>query len=217
MQTDTAAVALGWYGALFVTGFLARVLLHRRRTGSFGVPGVSGPPGSIAWWTGALAPTALILCLAAPVTQLADLAAPITALDTTPLHLVGIPLAVAGLTLVVLAQQAMGTSWRAGVDPDQHTDLITHGPFRYVRNPIYTAILTGVTGVTLLAPNPIAVTGLLVLITAFQLQVRGIEEPHLRRAHGARYRHYTRRTGRFLPRIGRDRSGPSARPSPGSQ
>src|SRR6266545_6792015 len=108
-----AGAALGWYRALFVTGFLARVILHRRRTGSFGVPGVSGPPGSIAWWTGALAGTALTLCLAAPTTQLTGLTAPIPALDNTPLRLVGAALAVAGLILVVTAQHSMGTSWRA--------------------------------------------------------------------------------------------------------
>jgi hypothetical protein len=41
------------------------------------------------------------------------------------------------------------------------------------------------------------------LVAAVQLQVRAVEEPHLRATHGDAYAAYAARTGRFVPRIGR--------------
>lgn len=46
----------------------------------------------------------------------------------------GLGLAVIGLALVLAAQQAMGDSWRIGVDPSERTGLVTTGAFATVRN-----------------------------------------------------------------------------------
>jgi protein-S-isoprenylcysteine O-methyltransferase Ste14 len=102
-----------------------------------------------------------------------------------------------------LAQQAMGTSFRVGVDPSEVTALVTTGPFALVRNPVFTAMITAVAGFTLLAPNALAIAGLATLVAAIQLQVRIVEEPHLRRVHGVTYADYARRVGRLVPGFGR--------------
>lgn len=47
----------------------------------------------------------------------------------------------------------------------------------------------------------LGLAGVAELIGALELQVRWVEEPHLLRAHGATYRAYMRRTGRFVPRL----------------
>ncbi len=44
---------------------------------------------------------------------------------------------------------------------------------------------------------------LAVLVATMQYQVRRIEEPCLRRVHGAEYARYTTRVGRFVPGLGR--------------
>jgi protein-S-isoprenylcysteine O-methyltransferase Ste14 len=49
----------------------------------------------------------------------------------------------------------------------------------------------------------VAVLGFLALVVALELQVRIVEEPYLRQAHGATYDDYARRVGRFLPGVGR--------------
>jgi len=97
----------------------------------------------------------------------------------------------------------MGASWRIGVDETERTALITGGPFRLVRNPIFTAAVAVVAGVALAVPNLIAATGLAVALIGVQLQVRRIEEPYLLRAHGEDYRRYAGRVGRFVPGVGR--------------
>ena len=99
----------------------------------------------------------------------------------------------------------MGSSWRTTVDPEERLALVTDGPFRIVRNPVYTAVMVMVVGLALTVPNLIALIGLVAVIAGSELQVRLIEDPYLHRAHDSAYRHYTTRVGRFVPGIGRSR------------
>ena len=64
-------------------------------------------------------------------------------------------------------------------------------------------MLVTAVGLVLMVPNVIAVTGLVALIVALELQVRGAEEPYLARVHGPRYVQYACRVGRFVPVLGR--------------
>jgi protein-S-isoprenylcysteine O-methyltransferase Ste14 len=97
----------------------------------------------------------------------------------------------------------MGRSWRIGVDRDVRTDLVSRGPFRFVRNPIFTWMTFASAGLVLLAPNWISVASFVILLVALELQVRGVEEPYLLQMLGDAYRRYAAATGRFLPGIGR--------------
>jgi protein-S-isoprenylcysteine O-methyltransferase Ste14 len=99
----------------------------------------------------------------------------------------------------------LGDSWRIGVDESETTNLVRTGVFGWVRNPIFTAILTFALGVALVTPNVVAVIALALLFLSIELQVRLVEEPYLLGAHGDAYRGYTARVGRFLPGLGRIR------------
>ena len=54
-----------------------------------------------------------------------------------------------------------------------------------------------------MVPNVIAVVAAICLVVAIELQVRYVEEPHLRRLHSNVYDSYTARVGRFVPMVGR--------------
>jgi protein-S-isoprenylcysteine O-methyltransferase Ste14 len=110
-----------------------------------------------------------------------------------------------GFALTLTAQLAMGASWRIGVDRAEDTALVTCGVFARVRNPIYTGILLVLSGMLLLVPGAPAVAALGCTWLALQIQVRAVEEPHLARTHGDEYRAWARRTGRFVPGVGRMR------------
>jgi protein-S-isoprenylcysteine O-methyltransferase Ste14 len=92
-----------------------------------------------------------------------------------------------GLAGTLIAQLAMGDSWRVGVDESERTELVTSGPFAVVRNPIFAAMIPTSLGLTLLVPNVVALAAFLGLVTALELQVRFVEEPYLMRTHGERY------------------------------
>lgn len=97
----------------------------------------------------------------------------------------------------------MGDAWRGDADPEARTELVTTGPFRFVRNPVFTATAATAAGLALLVPNVLAFGMLVAFLSSLQIQVRRVEEPYLRRVHGAAYQRYAARTGRFLPRIRR--------------
>ena len=94
-------------------------------------------------------------------------------------------------------------AWRIGVRETERTALVAGGPFRWVRNPIYSSMLLVALGLALAAPNVLSALALVALLIALELQVRLVEEPYLTRVHGTSYRDYASRTGRFVPGWGR--------------
>lgn len=58
-------------------------------------------------------------------------------------------------------------------------------------------------GLALMVPSVVALVGFAALVVALELQVRLVEEPYLLEQHGEAYRAYARRTGRFVPGVGR--------------
>ena len=96
----------------------------------------------------------------------------------------------------------MGDSWRIGVDPTETTTLVRKGVFGFVRNPIFTAMLTFGLGIALVTPNVVAVVGFVLLVATIEIQVRVVEEPYLSTKHGDDYRDYLAGVGRFVPGIG---------------
>lgn len=109
--------------------------------------------------------------------------------------------AFAGLAIVVTAQTQMGRSLRMGFD-EERTELVTEGLFRWIRNPIYTGMLTSLVGLAAGVPSPWTVSFLLTAFLLFVLVTR-LEEAHLLRMHGDRYAAYAARVGRFVPNVGR--------------
>lgn len=182
-----------------------------RRTGSTGLHGVPAAAPPLEWLAGALLVVGLAMAAAAPLLALLDVLEPIAELDGAIGHAVGLALAVSGIVLTFGAQLAMGDAWRVGVDPEERTELVTDGPFKLVRNPIYSAMMPTFLGLALMVPSVLAIAGLLALATAIEMQVRLVEEPHLVRVHDDEYAAYAARVGRFLPGVGLLDSGSRGR------
>lgn len=197
-------VALVGYAVFLALAFGLRAILHYRRTGTTGFIGLGGRPGSIEWCAGLLFTVALLGGVAAPVAQLLGWIEPWDGGRFGALHAVGALVAAGGIGGTLWAQLAMGDSWRIGVDTGARTDLVVaSGPFRWVRNPIFSWMTLASAGLVLLSPNALAVVALVALLVALEIQVRAVEEPYLLRMHGDAYRRYAASTGRFVPGIGR--------------
>lgn len=201
-----AEAALVLYVVYMALAFGLRSYLMWRATGSTGFKGISGSLGSPEWLAGVLFVVAVVVGVAAPVLALTGTTEPVEALDAAALNWIGVALAVGGIALTLYAQLAMGESWRIGVDPSERTELVTSGPFAWVRNPIFSAMIPTGLGLALMVPNLPAIAGFVALVLALELQVRLVEEPYLLAQHGETYREYARRTGRFVPGVGRLRN-----------
>lgn len=207
LTSPVAALALALLALYGLLAFGVRVVVQLRRTGSTGFKGLSGAPGSAEWISGMLFAAAIALCVAGPILQLTAGLDQVKALEGGIGQALGASLAIVGILMTVLAQFAMGDAWRIGVDPSERTELVTGGPFSVVRNPIYAAMVPFFAGVALLSPNVLIVGGAGLLVVALELQTRLVEEPYLSKIHGEEYLAYAAQVGRFLPRIGRLRSG----------
>jgi protein-S-isoprenylcysteine O-methyltransferase Ste14 len=195
--------ALAGYLLFLTLAFGLRSLVHRSRTGTTGFVGLSADASPIEVAVGVLFGLALLAGLAAPVLQLAGVVAPWTGLDGVPVRMAAVALYVIGLAGTLWAQFAMGDAWRIGVRKTERTSLVARGPFRWVRNPIYSSMLVATVGLMLAVPNVVSALTLVALLVALELQVRWVEEPYLTRAHGPAYLTYAAGTGRFVPGWGR--------------
>lgn len=200
---SSAALAVILYVVYLAVAFGLRTAIQLRRTGASGFHGIGGRAGSAEWLAGAGFAVALLVGVAAPLLALSDVVEPVAVLDGDVGHAIGLALTIAGIAATLFAQMGMGDSWRIGVDQAERTALVTVGPFALVRNPIFSAMLPTGLGLVLLVPSSVALVGLFGLAVALELQVRVVEEPYLRRVHGAAYASYAARVGRFVPGLGR--------------
>jgi protein-S-isoprenylcysteine O-methyltransferase Ste14 len=197
-----AAAALVLYGLSLILTFGVRIAVQLRRTGSTGLHGLPPDAGPLDWVAGGMFIAGLSMGGMAPILTLLGILEPIPSLDGSVGNSIGALLAVVGIVLTFAAQLAMGDSWRIGVDPEERTELVTDGPFKLVRNPIYSAMLPTVFGLMLMVPSVLALAAFVTLFAGLELQVRSVEEPYLLRVHGAAYVEYTARVGRFVPGLG---------------
>jgi protein-S-isoprenylcysteine O-methyltransferase Ste14 len=196
-----AVLDLVLVGVWVVLVSFVRGAIQYRRTGSSPVL-LRDRPGSPQWWARFLSTLGVLLAIAAPLAELAGLP-PFAPLDQPPVRWGGVLLVFLGIAITIGSQAAMGLSWRADVDPGARTALVTTGPFRLVRNPVFSGSAVTVIGLAFVVPNVVSLLMLVAFLAGLEIQVRLVEEPYLLGVHGDAYRAYAARTGRFVPGLGR--------------
>ena len=123
-------------------------------------------------------------------------------LGTALFRVLGIALIGIGLPVLLdsfarFAIQGLGTP--APVFPTRH--LVVTGWYRYVRNPMYVAVVSLIIGQALLFGNlRLLVYGVAIWL-AFHLFVLVYEEPTLQGKFGAEYEEFCANVGRWIPRV----------------
>jgi protein-S-isoprenylcysteine O-methyltransferase Ste14 len=103
------------------------------------------------------------------------------------------------LLLTSVCWSRMGTHWRMAVSLKGEEELITDGPFRHVRHPIYALSMLLMICSAIVVPTVPMLVVAIVHLVLMQLKARN-EENHLLTVHGDAYRRYLARTGRFFPK-----------------
>ena len=133
---------------------------------------------------------------------------PTIALPQVAGFVVGLAGAVFALSCI-LTFALVGKGTPAPFDPPRR--LVTAGPYRYLRNPMYLGAGLALLGAALYYRS----LALLAYVAAFMLVahvfVVSYEEPTLRRLFGSAYKVYCARTGRWLPRKARGSTPPQPR------
>ena len=110
----------------------------------------------------------------------------------------GVPTALAGLALFEWMFRHLGLNVTSTSVPRRNAELITSGPYRWIRHPMYTAVFILVVAATLLTANLVVAFGGAGTFALLAARSR-LEEKRLLEKFGAAYRTYQQRTGRFLP------------------
>jgi protein-S-isoprenylcysteine O-methyltransferase Ste14 len=117
----------------------------------------------------------------------------------------GVALITAGGTVVIWGFVRFATEGVGVPVPVEPTSrqLTVGGPYRYVRNPLYLAIVVVVTGQALLLSRPVLLIYAAVFLAAFAAFVHWYEEPSLARRFGAQYEAYRKQVPAWWPRLRR--------------
>jgi len=121
---------------------------------------------------------------------------------THGLELAAVPLAAASIALIAFAagaHQVRIALWHQ--DADAPEQLVTWGPYRWVRHPFYAAFLLALAAAAALCPHPGTLAAWIYGLIALDLTAAREERRFRASRFGAAYAAYMRATGRFWPRL----------------
>lgn len=116
-----------------------------------------------------------------------------------PLRLAGLLPGVAGLGLFVCSHRALGRNFFGTLDLADRHALVTHGPYRHVRHPMYAAMFLSAAGYPLVSANAVVALVHPAALVWMARRRMAQEEAMLAAHFGAAYAAWAARTGRVWP------------------
>ena len=119
---------------------------------------------------------------------------------TTLVYSSGLALAIFGAALAILSRMLLGRNWSATVELKREHVLITAGPYRLVRHPIYTGLLLLFLGNAVMVGDWRGLLAVAIVLASFWRKLR-LEERWLTEHFGEPYRLYQARTKALIPAV----------------
>jgi len=113
----------------------------------------------------------------------------------------GVGIAIAGFGLLQWAQVTLASNWSDTPRMMKAQTLITSGPYRYIRHPIYTAFILILGSTLLISANwliGLCWLGMTILEVISRI---GFEESLMLEYFGDQYHEYMKKTGRVFPKL----------------
>lgn len=117
---------------------------------------------------------------------------------STAIMVAGLAVEAMGLALAILARRHLGRNWSGEISIKVDHRLIRSGPYKKLRHPIYTGLLTMYAGTAVVTGTWLAVAGFVVAALAYVRKIR-LEEANLRVAFGAEYEAYRGESWALVP------------------
>ncbi len=180
--------------AMVLVAFVVVRFVYRRQRGERSAV----RPGRERWLTrgmtvGVAAPA--LLWLGSPLLGFAQLPVP------EALGWIGYALALLGVGVLAWAHATLGANFSPWLELRGDHALVTGGPYRWVRHPIYSSGLLLVLGTGLISGNLLVLLCPAAALTTLLLVRLPDEEAMLAREFGDEYTAWAAQTGRLLPRL----------------
>jgi len=114
--------------------------------------------------------------------------------------IVAVFLCVAGMSVAIWARRDLGRNWSATPTIRENHELITSGPYRFVRHPIYSGILLALLGTAIASGNVLWLVALALFLGLFAFRMRA-EEQLMGSEFPDQYPSYVARTSALIPFI----------------
>jgi len=118
-------------------------------------------------------------------------------LDYSVIKIMGLVIITFACALGISTLITMKDSWRVGIRPEQKTDLIINGVFKFSRNPYYLSYDLMLLGIFLEFPTLVYLIFYLTFILILHLIIMD-EEKHLIVQHGDSYKNYKDSVNRYF-------------------
>jgi protein-S-isoprenylcysteine O-methyltransferase Ste14 len=154
---------------------------------------------SESWWSRQLHLTLVnvaLVMLVLPIPGLTRRFLP----DSIALIIAGLAIQAAFILLAVWARRHLGSNWSGEVRIATGHQLVRTGPYRWVRHPIYTAVLGMYCGTLLVSGQIHAPIALTIVLLAYSRKI-SMEEKALRDAFGAEHEIYRQETWAWIPGV----------------
>jgi protein-S-isoprenylcysteine O-methyltransferase Ste14 len=115
------------------------------------------------------------------------------------LGIIGVALCGLGVGLALWARVFLGTNWGMPMSRKENPELVTNGPYAFVRHPIYGGVIMGMLG-SALAQSPLWLAPL-VLFGGYFIYSARREERLMTEQFPQAYPAYRRRTKMFVPYV----------------
>ena len=112
----------------------------------------------------------------------------------------GLAIEVSGFLLAVWARRILGKHWSGEITIKVDHELVRTGPYKYVRHPIYTALLLLYLGAAIVSGQWHALVGFVLAVIAYLRKIR-LEETNLRRAFADQFDEYRQQTRALVPGV----------------
>lgn len=116
------------------------------------------------------------------------------------IRIVGIILTVAGVLAFILSVAQMKDNWRAGVQREEKTNLVTTGIYSVSRNPAFLGFDLMYIGILFSFFNWYLCVATVIALVLFHLQIVNVEEEFLIEAFGEEYLQYKKKVCRYIGR-----------------
>jgi len=103
-----------------------------------------------------------------------------------------------GFMVSYWARIALGRMYSAEATIQKNHQLVTTGPFRYIRHPVYLGILCFVLGLSFLFRSWIGLVATMAIVAGLLFRIRD-EEALLHKEFGSQWEMYCQRSWRFIP------------------